>query len=314
MSRRAVPGSDERPDGEFAIDTDPQVKPELPPGVYIVTQRPSSLSAKLLPPLFLIVVATGFLLYRTAAADWRGVSALVDWFQPTTNQIQAKPEPTSVPSPAFAQNTEPANPAEPTPEPRKAEPSPKVEVDPLADIQREAEKEQARIADLEKHKAREEEKLAATENERREEQQEEKFGRVNEMQRQFMRRHQQMFEQMQRQQMEAMRDMRERFLGRGMGNAGRLPMLPGPGFGFDMAPPLPGNGDDGEEVVRKTPDGGETRFRQFKGPNGSGFVWQFRGGNGNNLVPAPPKPRLRDDNEPAPQKPAPPAPWNRRFD
>ena len=115
MSRRAVPGSNERPDGEFAFDTERPVDGPIQPGVYIVTQRPSSLSIKLLPPLFLIALGAGFLVYREAAADWRGISALADWFEPAKHApvVAQAPVPDKPAPPAVALNTEPSKPATP---------------------------------------------------------------------------------------------------------------------------------------------------------------------------------------------------------
>lgn len=323
MSRRAVPGSNERPEGEFEFDTERPPDGPIQPGVYIVTQRPASLSAKLLPPFFLIALGVGFLIYREAAADWRGISALADWFEPAKVASAPTPDPVPAPAvpPAVALNSEPVKPIEPPVlEPPKIEHTPKAEVDPLADIQRESEKEKARIAELEKLKAREEEKLAATEDQRREEQHEDQMQRhgLNPQQltriQEMIRQHQQMFDQ----QVEAMQEMQQRFLGRGFPDA-RRPQLPRPGLGFGMIPmpPLPQMGQgDGDEVVQRLPDGGETRFRRFNGPNGNGFVWQFRGGNLNRVVPPPPKPGLRDDNDPEPAQPKPvrPALPGLRFD
>ncbi len=311
MSRQADFGSKESPDGEFAIDTERAAKSEISPGVFVVTQHPASLSAKLLPPLLLVMMCAGFLAYRNASADWRGISVLTEWLNGPV--VTPKLQPTVPATPALALKAEPEEPpAEPAPETLTVEPAPKVEIDPLGDIQRESEKEQARIAELEKIKAREEEKLAASEDQRRNEQHREQLqkrhgidpqqlAQIQAMQRELMRRHQEMFEQVNREQMDAMADMRQRFLGQGFPNTPRLP-VPAPGFGFGMAPlpPMPGIGDgkENEEVVKRTPDGGETRFRRFNGPNGArGFVWQFRGGNGNMPVPPPPRPGLKGDEE-----------------
>ncbi len=88
--------------------------------------------------------------------------------------------------------------------------------------------------------------------------------------------------------MRDMADMQRRFLGRdpagmpfpafpgmnmGMNNGGFLPGVPPRGLRNAPAPPQPQPGDDGKEVVRKTPEG-VTKFRRFQGPpNGSqGFI------------------------------------------
>ena len=311
MSRRADSGSNARPDGEFTIDTERPAKSEISPGVYVVTQRPASLSTKLLPPLLLVMVCAGFLAYRNASADWRGISVLTEWFSGPASTARLEP-PVSVP-PALALNTEPEKPpAEPAPETTQVEPAPKVEIDPLGDIQRESEKEKARIAELEKIKAREEEKFAATEAQRRTEQQREKLrkrhgidprhlAQIQDMQREIMRRHQEMFERLNLENMDAMADMRKRFLGRDFPIVPGMPM-PGLGFGLGMIPPPPmpgaGDGKDNEEVVQRTPDGGIIRFRRSQGPNGAtGFELHFRSGNGNKSVPPPPRPGLRGDDE-----------------
>ena len=81
MSRRAVAGSNERPAGEFAFDTEPAEKTEISPGVYIVTHRPASLSAKLLPPLFLIILGAGLTFAfggKEEDADGDGVNDKLD--------------------------------------------------------------------------------------------------------------------------------------------------------------------------------------------------------------------------------------------
>ena len=305
MSSRAVAGSNERPERESAIDTEQAARAEISPGVFVVSQRPTSLSAKLLPPLFLIVLGVIFLAYRSAVADWRGISALTNWYGRAVEAPEPIPPapvtPTPPPTSALALNTEPVKPVEEAPEPPKVAPEPKIEIDPLADIQRESEKEKSRIAELEKMKAREEEKFAATEDQRRMDQKQKQLERrrinpqqlaqIQKMQRELILQHQELFEQLTRQQMEAMADMQQRFLGRGFPN---MPGIPGPGFGFGLTPPAPRPGAQ---------DGAETRFQRFNGHNGaSGFVWQFRMGNANGPVPLPPPPGLRDDNEPAPPR------------
>ena len=93
MSRRAVAGSNERPEREFAIDAEGTAGTEISPGIFVVNQRPTSLSAKLLPPLFLIVLGAGFLAYRSAVADWRGISALTNWNGRPVEAPKSEPTP-----------------------------------------------------------------------------------------------------------------------------------------------------------------------------------------------------------------------------
>ena len=107
-----------------------------------------------------------------------------------------------------------------------------------------------------------------------------------------------------------MADMqRPRFLGRdgGMGlnmpPMMGMPMPRGRVFAFPPIPPGPGPdaANDEGEVVRRTPEG-VTRLRRFRGPNGNGFVWEFRSStvNGKPVLPPPgpasPGPALPDDS------------------
>ncbi len=44
---------------------------EVAPGIYVVRPGPVGFSATLLPPLLLVILGAGFLIYRSAASDWR---------------------------------------------------------------------------------------------------------------------------------------------------------------------------------------------------------------------------------------------------
>ena len=55
----------------------------------VVPYRPGRHSAKLLPPILLVLLGTAFLTYRARSSDWRGVSLL----------FETRPKPAVVPDP-----------------------------------------------------------------------------------------------------------------------------------------------------------------------------------------------------------------------
>ncbi len=129
-------------------------------------------------------------------------------------------------------------------------------------------------------------------------------------QRELLKRQMAWMAEIQERQMRDMADMQRRFLGRdlagmpfpafpdmdmGMNNGGFLPGVHSPEeLRNAPAPPQPQPGDDGKEVVRKTPEG-VIRFRRFQGPNGlQGFVQEFRSNGFQAEVPPPPEPKRFD--------------------
>jgi len=283
------------------------------PAVIIVPYRPGGHSARLLPPILLVLLGAAFLAYRARSPDWRGASAL----------FESRPKLASIPNPARAAEP-PARVAEPAPTVPEAKPvastefkrsedprerekgakpaGPKREVDPLEDIRREAETTRQRMAELEGHKEREARKLDETADERqRADRIDRRFrprfraGQVAPEQVEKMLREQgeQLRRQMdlmalrQRRQMEQMASMQ-----RGL--------FPDHGPTFYPPPPLPlprFPADPGP--FRPAPAGGMTRLHEFRGPDGTRvFRFQFRRGGG----------------PPADEDPPPPPPPPRKFD
>lgn len=309
----------------------PPPAPAGEPAVIIVPYRPGRVSAKLLPPILLVLLGAAFLTYRARSPDWRGVSAL----------FEARSAPTPAPAASLARAEEPrarvdeppARVVEPTPTVPKADPAgaveargqkgataqeaekekekgaklagPRAEEDPLEDIRREAEKTRERRAELEQLKEREARKLDETAEERLQADRHDRrfnpgfrVGRVPPEQVEKMLRAQ--GEQLRR-RMEQMAAMQRRrmeqmaALQRGFFND-REPMFAPP-----PPPPLPRFPAD------PLPDNGLGRFADPRGPGGPQvFRFQFRRDGG----------FLMDDDDPppSPPPPAPPPPGPRGFD
>lgn len=285
----------------------PQRRPlaaDVEPEVIVVPYRAGRHSAKLLPPIVLLVLGTAFLAYRARSSDWRGLSAL---FEPRPRTaappaVAPPPRPDEPTAPlAVAEQAEPPAVAQPA-DKEKTEAKAKDETppaatastaDPLDDIRREAETARERIAELEKLKEREAQKLDETADER------ERADRLNrslnprfnlgrmprdqiermlKAQDALLRQRLADLEQYHRRQMEQMAAIERDFFG----GRGRM---------FVPPPPLP--------EFRANPGG--FRFREFRVPNGP-QVFRFE------LRPGGPPPRP-DDDAPPPPRPAP-----RRFD
>lgn len=284
---------------------------EVAPGVYIVRHRPSGISGGLLPPLLLVILGAGFLVYRSTASDWQGIFALFSGSSRAAARAAVTEPPALAlndpPKPVPAEIPKPAAPApSPALEAPKAEPpQPKEEpANPLEDIKREAEKTKEKIAELEKLKEEEKAKQDSTAPRRRN--QPNDRDRMIAAQRELLRRQMAWMTEMQERQMREMADMQRRFMGRDfagmpmpsfpgidMGNGGFRPgpppLTPHRGLRGAQPPPQPGN-PDGKEVVRKTPEG-TTRIRRFQGPNGSGgVIFEFRSNPKPADVPPPPEP------------------------
>jgi hypothetical protein len=278
---------------------------EVAPGVYVVRPRPVGFSAKLLPPLLLVILGAGFLIYRSTASDWRGVFAL---FSRSPRAMVSKPVAKQAPLLALndapkTEEPQPVAPAVTKEEPAKAKAE--VPVNPLEDIKREAEKTKEKIAELEKLKEEEKAKQDSTSRQR----QNMPRDRMIAAQRELLKRQMAWMAEIQERQMREMADMQRRFLGRdfagmpfpafpdmdmGINNGGFLPGMPPRGLRNAPAPPQPQPGDDGKEIVRKTPEG-VTKFRRFQGPNGSqGFIYEFRSNTPQAKVPPPPEPKRFD--------------------
>ena len=63
-------------------------------GVIVVPYRAGQASAKLLPPLLLVVLGAGFLAYRARSPDWRGASS---FFDAPSKAKSSRPPPTQPP-------------------------------------------------------------------------------------------------------------------------------------------------------------------------------------------------------------------------
>ena len=276
--------------------------------------RPGGPSAKLLPPILLVLLGTAFLAYRARSHDWRGISSLFE----TRSKAAAVPPlartvdpPGILPelAPASVPKAEPAekvveaiiadtgkgpdkDQSEPKPT-RTSKPEPVPGVDPREDIQREAEKTRARIADLEKLKDREARKLDETAADRQQADRlnrrfraapvaPEQFDRILRANQEQLGRQ---MAAMQRKQMERMAAMqRDLFNLRGPMRVPRS-VVPPPRTDFADAPGR----------FLRPPEGEIAHFREFRGPNGErGFRFEFRQGPGGprrDDVPPPPPPR-----------------------
>jgi hypothetical protein len=276
------------------------------PPLIVVPHRPGGFSPMLLPPLFIVLLGAGFIAYRVRTPDWRGLS--FEWSWPTFGN---RPTSTPAPAPILALKTEPAKPelVPPRPvEPAKPKDEPKpspdlagkaaAEVDPLGDIEREAEKTRERIATLEKLKEQESQKLAETEDERRQADRgllrgrripPDQLRKMIEAHRAQLAQQMAMIEEFQRRQFDRMAQLHPDFF-----RPGRMGMLPDP-----FATPK-GNGMfPGFEGFMPMPQGGVTQLREWRGPNGMrGFEMRWRS------RPARPEP---GDTPPPPPPPRPEA-------
>lgn len=292
--------------------------------VIVVADRPGRGSAKLLPPILIVMLGLGFLAYRSRSSDWRGVSAL---FERRTTPVAppekgtlvaradpAPPVPTPTPAPEKAKEGSDKNAAKEPPQT-----PPKDEA--LEDIRREAEKTKERIAELEAFKEREAKKLEETAEERARDElqarrqnrrfgmaippaqieamiraQQEQLARLmDEMQRGAMGN----MDAFQRRQAERFSEMERRFFNGRMGQPFAAPMpMPMPGFGPLLGPDR-GRMEKGAERLWRDPQGGVARLREFRGPGGMrGFELHWRGGpaeaqngdQGNDVPPPPPRP------------------------
>ncbi len=293
-------------------------------GVIVVPYRPtSSVVAKLLPPLLIMLMGAGFLAYRTRAADWRGLYALLDSsirpkFAPLPKaaatkqsaQTTSTPQPTAFPPVAKVD----PKPEEPKFAPKSVAPAtPELsKADPIDDIAREAEKTKDKIAALKKLKERASEQLDQTAQSReRADSQKPKQPRfrreipADELEQQLhdlmaqgmglkpgeidkrMRNQNEQFfhllEQMQRRQM-AFLDEMQRDIFENARPARRI--RPPAGFppAAAMPRPLPWPGF--------VPNGnGNAQFREFRGPNGMrGFEMRWRDRGRDDMLKPPPPP------------------------
>jgi hypothetical protein len=294
---------------------------EVAPGVFVVRHRPVGFSAGLVPPLLLVILGASFLVYRSAASDWRGIFALLSGpsrdSAPLVKEAPAlvlndppKPEAAEVAVAAAAAPAAPADASKDEPvKPKVTEPA-----NPLEDIKREAEKTKEKIAELERLKEEEKTKQDRTAPARkklptlREQKLAEQRDRMIAGQRDLLRRQMSWMAEMQERQMREMANMQRRFMSRdfagmpfprfdGMADGGflpgRQPQVPPRGLGNAPWPPQPGNLDD-KEVVQKTPDG-VRKFRRFQGPNGAqGFTFEFRSNDPLGVIPPPPEPKKFD--------------------
>lgn len=283
------------------------------PGVIVVPHRPGGFSPLLLPPFLIVLLGAGFLAYRVQTPDWRGLTW--SWNRPNSGsrllpQLGPALALETQPAPALPSPSEPAETkGKPQPEPETAE---KKEIDPLDDIQREADKTRERIETLEKLKLEQDKKLAENEGQRRADEpwffrgrgmamNPDQLRRMIEAQRAIFEQQMAMMEQFQQRQLERMSPRQRDFFGQGKkGN------LPGP-----MAMPFPmlrGNAlTPFGEGFMAIPEAAGPQFREFRGPNGQrGFElrWQTRRVN----------PGMKPDAAGAQPPPAPPRPEPRVFD
>lgn len=300
----------------------PVARKDLPsptdePGVIVVPYRSPQGSARLFPPILILMAGLLFLVYRSHTSDWRGLSALFE------TRVKASPEPLAAAGSLLVENAEPAKnaevpavvsaPVEPltatvekeSPDPMKPEPMPELKVNPLDDIEREAEKTRERIAELERLKDRESQKLDESAGQR---QRADEFARRrNPKARQL--------EQL-RQQIARFEQMRLKQMQNGFFNAPMPPapgIIPGPNLGrggmFAMPGDVPAFPPGG---VPAFPPGGVVRTWKFRDPNGMtawGMTW--RSGD---QVPPPPQPAQPGTDNGVPPDPPRPFRGARRFD
>ena len=302
------PGS-ERPSTQ-RVDRSPS-DVDLDEGVIVVPHRPGGFSAKLLPPLFLVMLGAAFLAYRASASDWRGFSfeSMTSLWStsPRAKAETAKPQAETDTALALKNDTSvPEAESPPEPEhlaktdadaPKEADPN--AGVDPLEDIRREAEKTKEQIAKLEKLKEEESKKLADTADERRRADQNGRRGlaarrippeQLKRMIAEQHRRFEQQFalmEAMQRRQFDQMfqnqRELMKRWGmdgGPGLPGQGRM-IVPGPGNNFGGPPP---------DLFMGLPGNAQPEIREFVGPGGVHrfeMRWQGRLRNGFPMEPQP---------------------------
>jgi hypothetical protein len=281
--------------------------------VIVVPHRPGGFSPLLLPPFLIVLLGAGFLAYRVQTPDWRGLTW--SWNPPKSNsRLLSQPGPEvalkTQPAPAVPAPTEVAETKEePQPKPESAETK---EIDPLDDIQREADKTKERIETLEKLKLEQDKKLAENEGKRRAEEpwffrgrgmgmNPDQLRRMIEAQRAILEQQMAMMEQFQQRQLERMSPRQRDFFGQG--KTGTLPGQMALPFGFPPGNALTPFG----EGFMAIPEAGAPQFREFRGPNGQrGFElrWQTRRLN----------PGMKPDAAGAPPPPTPPRPEPRVFD
>jgi hypothetical protein len=315
----------DRPDcADFAADADDQRLDEPPSEVesevIVAPYHPGRQSAKLLPPILIVLLGACFLVFRAQRSDWQGLSGLVGSL--TWNRPARATE--KVPPPPLAHKTEqPALAASPEVKPERdaqakadaAKPKQPDAADPLDDIRKEAEETKKKIAELEDLKEREKEKLDATAPER---ERADRLARRDDLekllkvQREQLRRQMAMMAEFQRQQFDRMLEHQRQFFGQNRRGFAQPPMpfaMPdfGPGFGFGRGfglDPAPNERElqPGKEQFRRLPNGGFERYRTFRGPGGmSGFTWELRSG-GPDMAPD------ADDGQPKRKTPPPPRP------
>jgi hypothetical protein len=132
-------------------------KREPEPIVVIPLPRHRSGWWRFVPPLLLLLLCTGFLVFRARARDWLGLTGLVDRALWSWRHVSG--ESPTLTSPVRGPNGAKADPAEPGQPPSNA--------DIEDDIAREAEHTRQRIAELERIKEQEANRLAATADQRR---------------------------------------------------------------------------------------------------------------------------------------------------
>ncbi|MCA1686049.1 MAG: hypothetical protein LC745_08705 [Planctomycetia bacterium] len=274
----------------------PAARPRVTPGegresgFIVVPYRPGRQSAKLLPPILVVMLGTAFLAYRARVSDWRGLSSL---FEPRPGMAAAAsvvpPVAQMADVPAVvvtAPRPEPAptaGKAEPKPEPRPAAGN---AADPLDDIRREAEATRERIVGLENLKEQEARKLDEAAARPRDDRRNRKFGvrpvplepiEIDRMIRVREEQTRRQIAEFQRRESDLIAAMERDFF-----NArGRMRTPPPP-------PPLPIRDFPVEPGrVRRPPAGAVARFRVSRGPNGLRLE-RYPGGPADADIPPPP--------------------------
>ncbi|MFO0908722.1 MAG: hypothetical protein U0794_10245 [Isosphaeraceae bacterium] len=289
-------------------------RPDPEPVVVIAPAPSGGSSARFLPPLLVLFLCGIFLAYRTAAHDWRGLSAWLEglWSpasSPVNPALALNSATEPQPEPAAPVPDAPANPA--ADEPAQAPPDPKAQVpavDPAADAEREAEATRKRIEELEKFKAEQDRKLAETEDQRREKAEQDHIRRhfnlgpgpinradidrqiaaqhelLRRQMEEVMRRQMAWIEETQRRHFEQFRRGLDRDMNGAEGDANANDGAggwPPRGFGFGMPMPVPGFDRNGRPQPPLMPRFGQRNARpggeeegEFRTPDGG--VGRFR--------------------------------------
>lgn len=289
-------------------------RPEHDPKIIVAPYQPEGASAaKLFPPILIVLLGVVFLAYRSRSADWRGISALFERRPPAAVPAAPAPPPEAlakaeIPMPAA---TEPIVESEKSDDKKKKKDvkDAQATVEPIDEIEQQAEKTRARIAKLEKAKELAARKLDESADDR---ERADRLARRNQrglrgavapqdlekMLRAQQKALAQLMDQMQRRQMAWMNQRQREFFGPMGPHTTRAPGFPMPapfpGFAPMLGPegqPLPGNG---------------VRFREFRGPGGHRFEMHWEG---RTLVP-------QDDRDEPPPPPVPRLgpPGGPRFD